>query len=67
MNLTRKPTPMTAGIPPETAHRPEAGFSEEQVRKRAYQIFLSRQREGVPGDPISDWVRAEQELRVRSR
>jgi len=57
MSLTRKPTPMTAGSPPETAHRPEAGFSEEQVRKRAYQIFLSRQREpGLTRKRPLSWI-----------
>lgn len=71
MSLTRQPT--TPGSRPETAPtaatapRPEARTTEEQVRQRAYQLFLSRQREGVPGDPITDWVRAEQELRNRPR
>ncbi len=59
MSLTRQPT---AGTQPEPAR-----YTEEQIRKRAYQIYLSRLREDVPGDPVSDWVRAEQELRYRSR
>jgi hypothetical protein len=48
--------------------RPEPGSRsfEEQVRQRAYEIYLSRKREDAPGDAVSDWVRAEQELR-RSR
>ena len=51
----------------ETAPRPEARATDEQIRLKAYQLFQSRQREGVSGDPDSDWVRAEQELRARSR
>ncbi|MDO8629932.1 MAG: glycosyltransferase [Phycisphaerales bacterium] len=35
----------------------------EQIRRRAYEIFLSRN--GTPGDPASDWVQAERELRER--
>lgn len=44
-----------------------AGASEQQVRERAYRIYQARMREGVPGDPVSDWLRAEQELRPRRR
>ena len=67
MSLTSKSTPVTPGIWPETTPGPGARYSEEQIRKRAYQIYLSRLREDVPGDAISDWVRAEQELRRRSQ
>ncbi len=64
MGIHRQPTP---GVRTEPAPKPAARTTEEQIRQRAYQIFLSRTREGVPGDPVSDWVRAEQELRTRSR
>jgi len=37
----------------------------EQVRRRAYEIFLSRN--GTPGDPASDWLQAERELREQLR
>lgn len=40
--------------------REELGITEEQVRNRAYQIFLRRN--GAPGDPFGDWVLAEREL-----
>lgn len=33
---------------------------EEQIRLRAYQFFLERG--GMPGDPVADWIRAEQDL-----
>jgi hypothetical protein len=32
-----------------------------EIRDRAYYIYLARG--GVNGDPVSDWVRAENELR----
>ncbi len=64
MGIHRQPTPV---VRTEPAPKPAARATEEQIRQRAYQIFLSRQREDVPGDPVSDWVRAEQELRTRSR
>jgi hypothetical protein len=32
-----------------------------EIRDRAYYIYLARG--GVNGDPISDWIRAERELR----
>jgi hypothetical protein len=34
--------------------------SHEQIAQRAYEIYL--QRGGAPGDPMQDWLRAEQEL-----
>ena len=32
----------------------------EQIQNRAYEIYLERR--GGPGNPIQDWLRAEQEL-----
>lgn len=34
--------------------------TEQQVRERAFHIFLARN--GAPGDPTADWLRAEREL-----
>ncbi len=36
-------------------------ITEEQIRQRAYEIFLRRN--GGPGDSRSDWLQAEAELR----
>jgi hypothetical protein len=32
-----------------------------EVQRRAYEIYLERN--GAPGDPVSDWLQAERELR----
>jgi len=40
-------------------------ITEEQIRERAYQIYLARN--GAPGDPTADWYQAERELRGESR
>ena len=34
--------------------------SEEEIRRRAYEIYLERG--DLPGDEIDDWLRAEREL-----
>jgi hypothetical protein len=39
------------------------GPTEEQIRQRAYQIYMLRG--GAPGDPVWDWQQAELELRAR--
>jgi hypothetical protein len=54
----RKSTPRTlAQIPADAAVlRP----TDDQIRLRAYQLFL--QRDGHGGDPLEDWLRAESEL-----
>ena len=36
---------------------------EEQIRRRAYELYL--QRGGTPGNPSHDWLVAEQEVRSR--
>ena len=35
--------------------------AEERIRLRAYELFLERS--GAAGDAVSDWVRAESEIR----
>ena len=37
--------------------------TEEQIRRRAYEIYIARG--GSGGNPDSDWRQAEQELRGR--
>jgi hypothetical protein len=39
--------------------------THEEIALRAYQIFLERG--GAPGDPHSDWLRAEAELTTGSK
>ncbi len=34
--------------------------SHEEIRRRAYEIYLERN--GLPGDELDDWLRAEREL-----
>jgi len=38
--------------------------SEEEIRSRAYQIFISRDRK--PGRAMEDWLQAERELLSRN-
>ena len=46
----------------EAAERSEgnARVSEDQIRKRAYELHMTRG--GGPGDAMSDWLQAEREL-----
>ena len=41
---------------PSANHAP----SHEEIRRRAYEIYLER--DGHPGDALDDWLRAEREL-----
>jgi len=36
--------------------------SEEEIRHRAYEIYLARG--AAPGDEVEDWLQAERELRL---
>jgi len=48
----RKSRPTTKG-----EHR---AFTDEQIRLRAYEIYVARAE--TPGDELGDWLQAEQEL-----
>ena len=43
-----------------TKSKVKAKPSHDEIAERAFQIYLERN--GAPGDPMQDWVRAEQEL-----
>jgi len=38
---------------------------QEKIAQRAYEIYLERN--GAPGNPLEDWVRAEREVLAKSR
>jgi len=38
---------------------------EQKIAQRAYEIYLERN--GAPGNPLEDWVRAERELFQKAR
>jgi hypothetical protein len=42
-----------------------AGASDEDIRRRAYEIYVDRSRRGATGNPVDDWVQAEKELKAR--
>ncbi|HLZ13668.1 MAG TPA: DUF2934 domain-containing protein [Candidatus Acidoferrum sp.] len=55
--------PKTKASSPSKAKTPRAAKakpSPEEIALRAYHIYLERN--GAPGDPHSDWLRAEAEL-----
>lgn len=45
----------------------EAPDLEEEIRQRAYELFLARVVSGGEGDDLSDWLAAEAEVRERRR
>ncbi len=60
---TKRPK-KTAPDAPATAARATAP-TEQDIRLRAYEIYQVRSRAGEPGDALSDWLKAENQL-VRS-
>jgi len=44
----------------------EAKPAFDEVRRRAYEIYLERQHTGQPGSPATDWEMAERELSARA-
>jgi hypothetical protein len=39
--------------------------SHDEIAERAFQSYLERN--GAPGDPMQDWIRAEQELSMEPK
>ncbi|HWZ99423.1 MAG TPA: DUF2934 domain-containing protein [Candidatus Dormibacteraeota bacterium] len=53
-------TKSVAAPKPKTTRAKKTKPTEEEIALRAYHIYLERN--GAPGDPHSDWLRAEAEL-----
>lgn len=55
------------GTAPQAARKAPASVEVKPhlIRRRAYEIFLGRN--GGPGDHVSDWIQAEQELNGASQ
>ena len=47
----------------QTAKTDHAAVSEDQIQRRAYEIFVAR--EGKPGDALQDWLQAKRELEAK--
>ena len=45
---------------PKRAVKPNISPTQDEIALRAYHIYLERG--SAPGDPMEDWLRAEQEL-----
>jgi DUF2934 family protein len=48
-----------APIPETSKEIPQNESTTEQIRQRAYDIYVSRA--GAPGDEVQDWLQAERE------
>ena len=48
--------------PTKAPEVPATMLSDSDIATRAYEIFKARN--GEPGDPVSDWLQAERELRT---
>lgn len=36
-----------------------------EIEKRAYEIYLGRMKAGVSGDEMSDWLKAEKDIKTK--
>ncbi len=41
-------------------------YREEDIRKRAYELFLARLQSGAAGDDREDWYEAERQLKMQA-
>ncbi len=57
-------TKMQKAVSQEPARKsPRREVTDEEIRQRAYEIFLARG--ATPGHELEDWLQAERELRWR--
>jgi hypothetical protein len=61
----RKSSSKRSSTPTQKAGNRAGGSpSEDEIRRRAYQLY--EERGGEPGDAFEDWARAERELRGKA-
>lgn len=64
---TKKPAPKAA--PPAAKQpagkKPELNAFLDEVKKRAYAIYQERTKTKTKGDQLSDWLKAEKEIKAK--
>ena len=57
----------TSRIPPSAPPEPQkaSGDLEEQIRRRAYEVYEQRGR--VKGYALDDWLQAEAEIEIKAK
>jgi hypothetical protein len=58
-------TKQTSSPVEKKSAKAETKPSHDEIAERAFQIYLDRN--GAPGDPMQDWIRAERELSEKPR
>jgi DUF2934 family protein len=49
--------------PRKQSNRGERELQDEQIRVRAYELYMARG--GIPGHEVDDWLQAERELQLK--
>lgn len=62
-STAKKITPITQGITQENKKASAGVNLEDEIRRRAYELF--EERGGIPGYEHEDWVTAEREITAR--
>jgi len=65
----KAPAPKKPAPPAKKAEapgkKPELEKFLEEIRKRAYEIYQERIKTKAPGDQLSDWLKAEKEIKAK--
>jgi hypothetical protein len=66
--MAKRPTRQTGTTSGKTTRRivdkQKTAITKEQIRQRAYEIFLARG--ATPGNELLDWLEAESELQAKA-
>jgi len=52
-------------MPPKKTQVPQLDEFLSEIRQHAYEVFEERIRRNEPGDEMSDWLRAEREVKAK--
>lgn len=63
MAKTRGGNPKKTGKASSNPTRPTLEQLQEEIRAKAHEMYLGRISSGEPGDDLSDWLRAEAEVK----
>ena len=51
--------------PKSAAAKPDLTKYLDEIKKRAFEIYTERQKTKTPGDSLSDWLKAEKDIKIK--
>ena len=67
MAKSKEPAPKKSNPAKKQAERPSLEQLQEEIKAKAHEVFLKRCAKNEGGDELSDWLKAEAEIKKKYR